>query len=213
MSCRLELPDLGYAFNALEPHIDAKTMEIHYTKHHQTYINNLAKALETAPDEWKKSCPCRLIKNLEKMPKEIQTPVRNSAGGHVNHSLFWKILTPGGENQAIGDLAGAIDRDFGSFAEFKTQFTQVATTCFGSGWAWLCKDSNGKLSVCSTANQDNPAMGAFANCCGNKAILGLDVWEHSYYLKYQNRRPEYIEAFFNLINWTIVSESYSKKCC
>ena len=212
MSCRLELPQLGYEFNALEPHIDATTMEIHYLKHHNAYVNNLKKALENA-GEWKESCPCKLIRNLKKLPKEIQTAVRNNAGGHVNHSLFWKILQPGGDGMPSGELDGAINRDFGSFEAFKKTFSQAATTRFGSGWAWLCKDSKGKLSVCSTANQDNPIMGSFVEACGNKPILGLDIWEHAYYLRYQNRRPEYIEAFFNAINWTVVSESYNKSCC
>jgi len=198
------LPALNYEFNALEPYIDGQTMEIHYGKHHQTYVNNLNAALEGQAALQEKSLE-ELLSNLDEVPDSIRTAVRNNGGGHLNHSLFWEVIAPGASEQApSGELADAINEAFGSFDDFKQAFTAAATTRFGSGWAWLVVDENGKLQVTSTANQDNPIME------GNKAILGLDVWEHAYYLNYQNRRPEYISSFFNIINWDAVSEKYGK---
>jgi len=198
------LPALNYEFNALEPYIDGQTMEIHYGKHHQTYVNNLNAALEGQAALQEKSLE-ELLSNLDEVPDSIRTAVRNNGGGHLNHSLFWEVIAPGASKQApSGELADAINEAFGSFDDFKQAFTAAATTRFGSGWAWLVVDENGKLQVTSTANQDNPIME------GNKAILGLDVWEHAYYLNYQNRRPEYISSFFNIINWDAVSEKYGK---
>lgn len=207
------LPELGYAYDALEPHIDAKTMEIHHTKHHNAYITNVNKALETAgvdaPAEVRD-----LISNLADIPESIRTAVRNNGGGHANHSLFWKVIAPGGATAPEGALADAIVKAFGSVDAFKEKFAQVAATRFGSGWAWLTVNCSGELSVCSTPNQDNPLMGEIAGCNGQKPILGLDVWEHAYYLNYQNRRPDYIAAFWNVVNWTVVGQLFSgKKCC
>jgi Fe-Mn family superoxide dismutase len=198
------LPELGYAYNALEPHIDARTMEIHHTKHHQAYITNLNNAIAGKADLEAKSI-CDLIKDLASVPDDIRTTVRNNAGGHVNHSIFWKAIAPGGAKAPSGEFAKAIDASFGSFEAFKEAFAKAATTRFGSGWAWLCKEGSGKLSVCSTANQDSPAMGKDFGGCGSKPILGLDVWEHAYYLHYQNRRPDYIAAFWNVVNWDVVA--------
>jgi len=199
------LPDLPYAFDALEPAIDAKTMEIHHGKHHAGYVAKLNAAVEglNVPD-----CPWDLCAKIKDLPADKQTAVRNNGGGHANHSLFWSILAPKGQGGApSADLAKAIDADLGGMDKFKESFSNAAATRFGSGWAWLgVKD--GKLAVSSTPNQDNPAM-PFADChC--KPILGLDVWEHAYYLHYQNRRPDYIEAFFSVINWAKVSENYAK---
>jgi Fe-Mn family superoxide dismutase len=191
------LPALPYALDALEPHIDAKTMEIHHTKHHQAYINNVNTALEAHPDLAKKSVD-DLVKDLAAVPESIRTVVRNNGGGHANHSLFWTVLKKGGGGAPSGDVGSAINSSFGSFDAFKEQFTKAATTRFGSGWAWLSVDK-GKLIVESTANQDSPLSE------GRTPILGLDVWEHAYYLKYQNRRPEYITAFWNVINWDEVA--------
>jgi len=196
------LPALPYDFNALEPHIDKKTMEIHYGKHHQTYVNNLNAALEGAVELQEKSLE-DLLANLDAVPEQIRTAIRNNGGGHLNHSLFWEVIAPGSNNTApTGKLEAAINEAFGSFGEFKQQFSAAATTRFGSGWAWLIVDGEGKLQVTSTANQDNPIME------GNQAILGLDVWEHAYYLNYQNRRPDYIASFFNIINWDVVAEKF-----
>ncbi|MFS0881432.1 superoxide dismutase [Bacillus sp. 7586-K] len=196
------LPALSYDFNALEPHIDQKTMEIHYGKHHQTYVNNLNAALEGAVELQEKSLE-DLLANLDAVPEQIRTAVRNNGGGHLNHSLFWEVIAPGSNNKApTGKLDSAINEAFGSFDEFKQQFSTAATTRFGSGWAWLIVDGEGKLQVTSTANQDNPIME------GKQAILGLDVWEHAYYLNYQNRRPDYIASFFNIINWDVVAEKF-----
>lgn len=192
-----ELPKLPYAHNALEPHIDVRTMEIHHGKHHQAYINNVNAALEKHPALQAKKVE-DLIADLKAVPEEIRTVVRNNGGGHANHSLFWLCLKPGGGGSPSGPLASAIGGAFGSFDAFKEQFTKAATTRFGSGWAWLSM-SGGKLSVESTANQDNPLME------GRTPILGLDVWEHAYYLLYQNRRPDYITAFWNLVNWDEVA--------
>jgi superoxide dismutase, Fe-Mn family len=193
------LPPLPYAFDALEPYIDAKTMEIHHDKHHQAYVTNLNKALESAP-ELAKLSPEELISQLGKVPENIRTAVRNNGGGHVNHSAFWKMMKKGGGGEPSGPVADAIKSSFGSFADFKTKFNQAATTRFGSGWAWLLV-KDGKLTIESTANQDNPLMD------GGKGVLGLDVWEHAYYLKYQNKRPDYIEAWWNTINWAQINEN------
>lgn len=202
------LPDLGYSFDALEPHIDAKTMEIHHDKHHQAYTDKLNAAIEGKADLEAKSAE-ELIKDIGSLPKEIQGAVRNNGGGFVNHSLFWKVIAPGGASAPSGDLAAAIDAAFGSFDAFKEKFANAGATQFGSGWAWLCKDSEGKLCVCSTANQDTPLMGEFAGACGCTPILGLDVWEHAYYLNYQNKRPAYIDAFWNVVNWDVVAANFA----
>lgn len=195
------LPPLPYAFDALEPYIDAKTMEIHHDKHHGAYVNNLNKALEGQAGLQGKSLE-DLIRNLDAVPEGIRTTVRNNGGGHWNHSMFWLIMKKGGGGEPKGDLATAINSAFGSFADFKTKLTASATGRFGSGWAWLfIKD--GKLVIDSTPNQDNPIM------TGGKPVMGLDVWEHAYYLKYQNRRPEYIEAWWNVVNWDAVASNYA----
>ena len=193
-----ELPELGYAFNALEPNIDARTMEIHHDKHHAGYVAKLNSAVE-GTDLGSKTV-CELISSLDSLPENIRGAVRNNGGGHCNHSLFWKVISPGGANAPEGELATAIDASFGSFDAFKEQFAAAAATRFGSGWAWLVADKDGNLSICSTANQDNPRM-----TNGGTPILGLDVWEHAYYLHYQNRRPDYIQAFWNVVNWTYVA--------
>ena len=198
------LPNLPYPASALEPHIDAQTMEIHHAKHHQTYITNLNKALEGKPQLQSRTIQ-DLISDLNAVPEDIRTVVRNNGGGHANHSLFWTLMGPQKGGKPSGELAKAIDKDFGSFDAFKEKFETAAKGRFGSGWAWLVLDKNGKLEVCSTANQDNPLME------GKKPILGLDVWEHAYYLKYQNRRPDYVAAFWNVVNWetaAATAESY-----
>lgn len=195
-----QLPPLPYAFNALEPHIDAQTMEIHHDRHHATYVNNLNAALESAPELQSKSVE-ELISDLNSVPEGIRTAVRNNGGGHANHTLFWEILSANGGGAPTGALADAINDAFGSFDNFKAEFTKAATTRFGSGWAWLVVDG-GKLSVTSTPNQDTPLME------GKTPILGLDVWEHAYYLKYQNKRPDYIGAFWNVVNWDVVSQKF-----
>jgi Fe-Mn family superoxide dismutase len=192
------LPPLPYAYDALEPHIDKKTMEIHHTKHHQTYINNVNKALEGHPELASKSIE-DLMKGLSSVPEAIRTAVRNNGGGHANHSLFWTIMGPGAGGNPTGEVGSAIDSTFGSFDNFKTQFAAAATGRFGSGWAWLSADK-GKLLIESTANQDTPLSE------GRTPILGLDVWEHAYYLNYQNRRPDYITAFWNVVNWSEVNK-------
>jgi superoxide dismutase, Fe-Mn family len=193
------LPPLPYALDALEPHIDAKTMEIHHGKHHAAYVNNLNAALEKHPDLQGKSAE-DLIKDLSAVPEAIRTAVRNNGGGHVNHSMFWTIMGPGKGGAPSGKLADAIQGAFGSFETFKEQFTKAGATRFGSGWAWLV-ESNGKLSVESTANQDNPMSE------GKRPIMGVDVWEHAYYLKYQNRRPDYLAAWWNVVNWDEVGKN------
>ncbi|GMA62336.1 superoxide dismutase [Alicyclobacillus fastidiosus] len=195
-----ELPALPYAFDALEPHIDALTMEIHHDRHHATYVNNLNKALEGQADLEGKSVEA-LISDLNAVPENIRTAVRNNGGGHANHSLFWNLLSPNGGGQPTGKLAEAINSTFGSFDKFKEQFAAAAAGRFGSGWAWLVVDG-GKLAITSTANQDNPLME------GKKPVLGLDVWEHAYYLKYQNKRPDYIGAFWNVVNWEQANKNY-----
>jgi len=196
-----ELPALPYPFDALEPHIDAQTMEIHHDRHHATYVNNLNAALEKHPELFDKSLD-ELLSNLDSVPEDIRTAVRNNGGGHANHTLFWEILSKNGGGAPSGELADAINSAFGSFEKFKEEFTKAATTRFGSGWAWLVVD-NGKLSVTSTPNQDSPIME------GKTPILGLDVWEHAYYLKYQNKRPDYINAFWNVVNWDEVAKRYA----
>lgn len=205
-----QLPELPYAYDALEPHIDARTMEIHHTKHHQAYINKANAALEGTALADKSIC--ELVSNLNDVPENIRGAIRNNGGGHANHSLFWKVMGPGGGGQPSGELGAAIDKDLGGFDKFQEAFSKAAATRFGSGWAWLCV-KEGKLHVCSTANQDNPAMassiGAAAGC-GGRPILGIDVWEHAYYLNYQNRRPDYVTAFFNVVNWGEVTRRYSE---
>ena len=195
-----QLPDLPYNFDALEPHIDSKTMQIHHGKHHAGYTNKLNTAIAGTDLEGK------TIEDILKNLDMNNTAVRNNGGGYFNHSLFWEIMGPNCGGKPEGQLAAAIDRDFGSFEEFKSNFSSAAGTRFGSGWAWLCVDLNGGLEVCSTANQDNPLM---PGECGKTPILGLDVWEHAYYLNYQNRRPDYVGAFFSVINWVKVSENYN----
>nr|WP_314547433.1 superoxide dismutase [uncultured Massilia sp.] len=200
-----ELPPLPYAYDALEPHFDARTMEIHHTKHHQTYVTNLNNAIGEAGVQ---EVPVEeLITKIDTLPQQIQTAVRNNGGGHANHALFWTVLTPSG-GAPSGKLAAAIDSELGGFDKFKESFTKAAQTRFGSGWAWLTVGKDGKLLVESSANQDNPLMGSFAGLSGGTPILGLDVWEHAYYLNYQNRRPDYIAAFFNIINWDEVARRY-----
>ncbi len=200
------LPPLAYAYDALEPNIDAQTMEIHYTKHHQTYVNNLNAALEGS--EYAALPIEALVAQVESLPQALRAPVRNNGGGHANHSLFWKVMSPQGGGTPEGELARAIHADLGGLDAFKAVFTKAALTRFGSGWAWLTVDKAGKLAVESSANQDNPAMVGIGS--GNTAILGLDVWEHAYYLKYQNRRPEYIAAFYNVIDWAEVARRYAQ---
>ncbi len=197
------LPKLPYGYDALEPHIDARTMEIHHTKHHQAYIDNLNKAVDGKEAVAGKTAE-QLISDLNSVPEDIRTVIRNNAGGHVNHSLFWKLIGPEAGGEPIGKLADAIKKDMGSFAVLKEKFETAAKTRFGSGWAWLSIDKSGKLEVHSTANQDNPLMD------GKKGIIGLDVWEHAYYLKYQNRRPDYIAAFWNILNWNAAEENYQQ---
>jgi Fe-Mn family superoxide dismutase len=199
------LPPLSYAYTALEPNIDAQTMEIHYTKHHQTYINNLNAALKDTPHE-DKSIE-ELVAGVEQLPENLRAPVRNNGGGHYNHSLFWTVMAPGGPTRPDGDLAKAIETDLGGMDAFKEAFTKAALTRFGSGWAWLSVDKAGKLKVESSANQDSPLMNGIGS--GNTPILGLDVWEHAYYLKYQNRRPDYIAAFYNVVSWPEVARRYA----
>ena len=196
------LPALPYAPSALEPHIDAKTMEIHHGKHHQAYINNANAKLEAHPALAAKSVEA-LISDLASVPEDIRTVIRNNAGGHANHSLFWTVIGPNAGGEPTGDLAAAINSAFGSFAAFKEKFAAAATTRFGSGWAWLSFDK-GQVVVESTANQDNPLME------GRTPLLGLDVWEHAYYLNYQNRRPDYIGAFWNVVNWTEVARRFAE---
>lgn len=197
-----ELPKLAYAYNALEPHIDARTMEIHHSKHHQAYVTNLNNAI--AGTDAEKMSIVDICKNISKYPMAV----RNNGGGHYNHTLFWEIMAPNAGGMPTGDLAKAIETDLGGFEKFKTDFTQAGATRFGSGWAWLCV-KDGKLAVCSTPNQDNPLMDIADAGCKGTPILGMDVWEHAYYLNYQNRRPDYMAAFFNVINWTKVAELYA----
>lgn len=195
------LPALPYAFNALEPHLDARTMEIHHGKHHQAYVTNLNAALEKAPELADVSLE-QILGDLSKVPESIRGAVRNNGGGHWNHALFWTLMAPNGGGEPHGDLSAAITSRFGSFATFREQFQAAAMTRFGSGWAWLVSE-NGTLSIMSTPNQDNPLME------GKTAILGLDVWEHAYYLHYQNRRADYVGAWWNVVNWGEVSKHYA----
>ncbi len=197
-----ELPALPYAYDALEPHIDARTMEIHHSKHHQAYITNANKALEGHPDLAAHSVE-DLLKNFSTVPEVAKTVLRNNAGGHANHSLFWTILAPNAGGAPSGELADAITSKFGSFDDFKAQFKTAATGRFGSGWVWLVVSASGALELISTANQDSPLMD------GHTPILGLDVWEHAYYLNYQNRRPDYVDAFWNVVNWPEVANRYA----
>ena len=194
-----ELPKLPYAYDALEPHIDAMTMEIHHSRHHNAYLNNLKAALEPHPELAAKGI-VEILKNLDAVPADIRGAVRNNGGGFYNHNLFWNYMTPGGGGEPTGAVGEAIVGTFGSYDNFKTQFSAAAAKQFGSGWAWLVVDANGKLAVTSTANQDNPISN------GQSPILGVDVWEHAYYLKYQNKRPDYVAAFYNVINWNFVNE-------
>jgi len=197
-----ELPPLPYDYNALEPHIDEQTMRIHHDRHHATYVNNLNAALEGHADLAALSIE-ELLRGIDRVPEAIRTAVRNNGGGHANHTLFWEIMKPGGSQQPSGELAEAIDRTFGSFDQFKEEFSKAAAGRFGSGWAWLVVDAEGSLKVYSTANQDSPYMQ------GDVPILGIDVWEHAYYLKYQNRRPDYIQAWWNVVNWDEVGRRYA----
>jgi Fe-Mn family superoxide dismutase len=196
------LPPLPYDFAALEPHIDAKTMELHHGKHHQTYVNNLNAAIEKAPELASKSLD-DLMRGAGKLPESVRTAVRNNGGGHWNHSMFWQIMAPKGGGEPGGSLATAIKSAFGDFTKFREQFSAAGVGRFGSGWAWLI-NNGGKLSITSTPNQDNPLME------GQKAIMGLDVWEHAYYLKYQNRRPDYITAWWNVVNWKEVEKRFAQ---
>jgi Fe-Mn family superoxide dismutase len=193
-----KLPDLPYAYNALEPHIDARTMEIHHSKHHNGYTTNLNNALGETSDS---------IESILKKLDMTNMAVRNNGGGYYNHCMFWEVMSPNGGGKPSGELGDAIQRDFGSFDAFKEQFSKAAGTRFGSGWAWLCSHKGGKLEICSTPNQDNPLMPGVG--CGGQPILGIDVWEHAYYLNYQNRRPDYIAAFYNVINWDKIASNYT----
>jgi Fe-Mn family superoxide dismutase len=203
-----ELPPLPYALDALEPHIDAKTMEIHHGKHHAAYIANLNKALDGNADLEGKTID-ELITDLGAVPEGIRNAVRNNGGGHANHALFWSILSPNAGGAPTGDLAVAIISAFGSFDAFKEAFKNASLTRFGSGWAWLVVKADGTLAVTSTPNQDSPIMGEAAGCCGSTPLVGLDVWEHAYYLNYQNRRPDYVDAFWNVVNWDAVAERFA----
>ncbi|MFW6074769.1 MAG: superoxide dismutase [Chloroflexota bacterium] len=197
-----QLPDLPYAFDALEPHIDARTMEIHHDRHHATYVNNLNSAIEGKSDLESKSIE-DLLRDIDSVPEDIRTAVRNNGGGHANHSLFWEIMSPNGGGSPSGELAEAINATFGSVDQLKEKVNAAGAGQFGSGWAWLCADSNGNLEVFSTPNQDSPYMQ------GKTPILGVDVWEHAYYLKYQNARPAYLEAWWNVVNWDEVAKRYA----
>jgi superoxide dismutase, Fe-Mn family len=197
-----ELPQLPYAYDALEPHIDKETMNIHHTKHHNTYVTNLNNALEGNEELLSKTVE-EVISNLDAVPESARTAVRNNGGGHANHTLFWQVISPNGGGEPTGELAEAINQKFGGFEGFKEEFTKAATTRFGSGWAWLAVN-NGELEVTSTPNQDSPLME------GKTPVLGLDVWEHAYYLNYQNRRPEYIGAFWNVVNWEEVNKRFNE---
>jgi superoxide dismutase, Fe-Mn family len=192
------LPDLPYDYSALEPHIDARTMEIHHTKHHQTYVDKLNAAIEGKSDLQYDNVD-DLLKNFDSVPEDVKTPVRNHGGGHSNHTLFWTVMGPDAGGEPVGEVASAIDDAFGSFKEFQEKFNATATNHFGSGWAWLVLDG-GKLDVINLPNQDSPLM------TGKTPVLGLDVWEHAYYLKYQNKRPDYIEAWWNVVNWDAVNQ-------
>ena len=202
-----ELPTLPYATNALEPHIDARTMEIHHGKHHAAYVTNLNKTLDAAPDQAAKTIDA-LCKSIATVPEAIRGPVRNNGGGHWNHSFFWKLMKAGAEGKPVGKLADAIDAAFGSFEAFQEKFAAAAAGRFGSGWAWLVVNG-GKLEICSTPNQDNPLMGKVVAKCEGTPLLGLDVWEHAYYLNYQNRRPDYVKAWWNVVNWAQAEANFA----
>jgi superoxide dismutase, Fe-Mn family len=202
-----ELPKLPYDYNALEPHIDARTMEIHYTKHHQAYVTNVNNAIKGKPDLEKKSVE-DLIRDLKSVPEDIRTAVRNNGGGHANHSFFWKIMGPKAGGEPKSKLADDIKSTFGSFKDFQEKFSAAGASRFGSGWAWLVKNPSGKLEIASTANQDSPLMGKAIAGAEGTPILGIDVWEHAYYLNYQNRRPDYIKAWWNVVNWDAVAKNY-----
>ncbi len=197
------LPPLPYDYKALEPHIDEQTMRIHHDKHHGTYVTNLNAALEPHADLQKKSVE-ELVANIDALPEAIRTPVRNNGGGHVNHTFFWEIMTPGGAKEPAGSLADAIGKTFGGLTQFKEQFAKACAGRFGSGWGWLTLDRSGTLAIESTANQDSPLMS------GKIPVLGCDVWEHAYYLKYQNRRPDYVAAWWNVVNWSEVGKRYEQ---
>ena len=201
MAYPFQLPDLEYPHDALEPHIDARTMEIHHGRHHAAYTANLNTALAGHPELHGKSAG-ELVADLSALPAGIRTAVRNNGGGYVNHALFWELMAPGGESSPSGELAAAIDAAFGSLDEFKSRFAAAAVGRFGSGWAWLAAGADGSLEVLSTANQDTPVMD------GKSPLVGIDVWEHAYYLNYQNRRPDYVSAFWNVVNWTVVAEHF-----
>lgn len=203
-----KLDALPYAFDALAPHIDAKTMEIHHSKHHQAYITNLNNATAGKGDLDAKSSE-ELVKDLGSVSEDIRTAVRNNAGGDVNHAFFWKVIAPGGAKAPSGELAAAIDEAFGSLDAFKEAFAKAGATRFGSGWAWLVKGADGKLSVGSTANQDTPLMGKAVAGIEGTPVVGLDVWEHAYYLNYQNKRPDYIAAFWNVVNWDVAAKNFA----
>jgi superoxide dismutase, Fe-Mn family len=198
-----QLPDLPYPHNALEPHIDERTMQIHHGKHHNAYVTNLNNALEGHSDLQSKSAE-ELVRDLDSVPESIRTAVRNNGGGHVNHTMFWEIMSPNGGGEPTGELAEAINQTFGSFDEFKAKLKAAAVGQFGSGWAWLCINPSGELHVHGTPNQDNPMSQ------GHHPILGVDVWEHAYYLKYQNLRPDYVDAWWNVVDWNAVNERYKK---
>ena len=198
-----ELPPLPYDYSALEPYIDTQTMQIHHDKHHQAYITNVNNALQ-GQDQLAAMSVDDLLRNIKQVPESIRTAVQNNAGGHSNHSMFWNIMTPNGGGEPTGNLASAIQQAFGSFDAFKTAFNDAGTKRFGSGWAWLVLDTNGKLQVISTANQDSPLMS------GMYPVMGNDVWEHAYYLKYQNRRPEYLNAWWNVVNWDAIAHRYEQ---
>ncbi len=202
-----ELPSLPYAATALEPNIDARTMEIHHGKHHATYVANLNKALERAPELASKSIE-ELISNIPSLPEAIRGAVRNNGGGHWNHTFFWNLMAPSAGGQPSGALADAITKTFGSFDEFKAKFEAAGIGRFGSGWAWLCLKADKSLCICSTPNQDNPLMAGIAECPGTP-LLGCDVWEHAYYLNYQNRRADYLKSWWNTINWAAVEKNYA----
>ncbi|WP_016950501.1 superoxide dismutase [Anabaena sp. PCC 7108] len=198
----IQLPPLPYAYDALEPHIDAKTMQFHHDKHHAAYVNNLNQALDKHPKLKSKSVEA-LLQNLDNVPADIRTTVRNNGGGHVNHSMFWRIMKPNGGGEPTGEIATAIKDNFGSFTDFKKQFNAAGAGRFGSGWVWLVRSKNGKLEITTTANQDSPLSK------GKYPIFGNDVWEHAYYLKYQNRRPDYLEAWWNVVNWDEINQRFA----
>lgn len=197
------LPELKYAYNALEPHIDTLTMETHHSKHHKAYVDNLNKALEGQCD-WQDKSIEEILKSLDKLPESIRGAVRNNGGGHYNHAMFWEIMSPEGERAPVGELAKKIDEDLGGFEKFKEEFKKAALGRFGSGWAWLVIEPSGKLAVTSTANQDNPISE------GKKVVFGIDVWEHAYYLKYTNKRADYVDAWWNVLDWKAIEEKYQQ---